>query len=90
MATPPYTTTVARMADGVSFDDVRAELGAALPGYSVRVGPAENVAAFDALRRSAGIQRATWWVVAATLALIAAVFVDANGQSAAAPRDDRP
>lgn len=69
-----FGTTEFRIADGVTTDDVQAELQSALPGYFVRITASDATLAIEAIRRTVGLERSALWILAVTMAGIAVVF----------------
>ncbi len=69
-----FGTTELRFADDVTTDDVQTDLESALPGYFVRITSSDDTLATEAVRRTVALERAALWILAVTMAGIAAVF----------------
>ena len=70
-----YVTTNFRLAPGATLDDVRADLYAALPQWSLLVSPYEDSPRFTALARSTGLQSRSLWIIATIILAAGVLFV---------------
>jgi ABC-type lipoprotein release transport system permease subunit len=73
--TKGYLTTNFTLAPGATIDDVRADLYAALPQWTMLVSPYEDSPRFTALARSTGLQARAIWIIAMIVLAAGTLFV---------------